>query len=122
MFLLSSNVYSNFHRLDFSANNTEEEIALHGSLSNGPLRSVLTTPFEATKSADVITVAYLVNLSNIQVSVTDESGQLVYNNNVNPVSGGQLLIDIVDYEPGDYTITFSNATGGYLYGTFEVSE
>jgi hypothetical protein len=120
MFFLSSNVYSNLHRLDFSTNDDEEAIALQGSFYNNPVKSASMYPIEVTKSSDWVTVSYLVNLNNINVTVTDGSGQLVYNNNVNPVSGGQLLINISNWTQGAYTITFTNAAGGYVYGMFEI--
>jgi hypothetical protein len=99
----------------------EEEVLLQGSLLTGVLRSSF-IPFEVTKNAYQITVAYLVNLNDISVDILDESGQLVYSDNVNPVAGGQLLINIANWVNGNYTIFFTNSSGKNLYGTFVIAD
>ncbi len=99
----------------------EEEIILMGSLETGKVKSLfIPVPFEVWKSSTSIDVIYLSNLSNINVEVKNSSGQSVYSNNVNPVNGGHLLIDILGWEAGNYTITFSDSLGGCVYGAFTI--
>jgi hypothetical protein len=97
----------------------EKTMLLHGALSTIPLRS-FTMPFQATKHSSYISVYYLVTLNNISVKIVNASGQIVYSNNVNPVAGGQLYISLAGLPSGDYTITFTSANGGSIYGDFEI--
>jgi hypothetical protein len=98
----------------------EDELELFGRLSTIPLRSS-STPFRAVKSSPYIVVYYLADLNNIIVRVVSSSGQTVYLNNVNPIAGGQLIINLAGAPSGEYTITFSSAAGGgTVYGTFNI--
>jgi hypothetical protein len=105
----------------FKSNDEEEDIILQGSLGKGNVRS-LNRPFDVTKSSSFVTVYYSNNLSNINVEITDEYGQTVYSNTINPIAGSQLLIGIFGWDTGNYTIAFSNSSGGRIYGTFEISD
>ena len=60
------------------------------------------------------------NLKNISIEIMDESGEQVYFDVVNPVCGQTLPISILGWEEGIYSITFSNSTGGCVYGEFEI--
>jgi hypothetical protein len=103
------------------SNDEEEDIILQGSLNKSHVKS-FTQPFGITKSSSFVTVYYLSNLNNINVSITDEYGETVYSNIVNPITGGQLLIDIFGWDTGNYTIHFSNSAGGHIWGSFEISD
>jgi hypothetical protein len=98
----------------------EVEILLQGSLADIPVRSYSSTPFHAIKYSSHIDVYYLVTLNNISVKIVKASGQIVYSNTVNPVAGGQLYISLAGLPSGDYTITFTSANGGSIYGDFEI--
>jgi hypothetical protein len=97
-----------------------DPIALQGSLADMPVRSYSSTPFQAVKHPSHIDVYYLISLNNITVKIVKASGQIVYSNTVNPVAGGQLYISLSGLPSGDYTIVFSNANGGSIYGDFEI--
>jgi hypothetical protein len=97
----------------------DDDIGLFGSLSVIPLRS-FATPFQATKHSSYISVNYLVTLTNISVQIVNASGQTVYSNTVNPVAGGQLYISLTGLPAGEYTLSFTGANGGSIYGDFEI--
>ena len=103
-----------------SSTDKKEEVLLAGTLETGLVKSLTIIPFEVWKSSTSIDISYLSSLSDITIEIKDESGQILYHSIVNPVSGGQLLIDIQGWATGAYTITFSNETGGCVYGTFTI--
>lgn len=98
----------------------KEEVLLAGTLETGMIKSLSIIPFEVWKSSTSIDISYLSSLSNITIEIKDESGQAFYQSIVNPVSGGQLIIDIQGWASGTYTITFSDDNGGCIYGTFAI--
>ena len=111
---------SNIGLANFSGTDKKEEVLLAGTLETGMIKSLGIIPFEVWKSSASIDISYLSSLSDITIEIKDESGQILYHSIVNPVSGGQLLIDIQGWATGAYTITFSNETGGCVYGTFTI--
>ncbi|GHT13775.1 hypothetical protein FACS189432_02850 [Bacteroidia bacterium] len=110
--------YSNQTGMNFSGIE-EEEMVLHGSFQNNPLRS-LSMPFSVTKTANQIIVDYLQSLTNITLTVLNEYGDVMYYDIVSPSINGQLVINISNWEEGSYTISFSNNSGGCIYGNFEI--
>lgn len=125
VFLLCSSIMSLFSSSNFSTNlytnkyDAEKQIELAGSLEMIPLRSG-GNPFDVTLSSYLINITYLNDLNNITIKIFDETGAIVYQNNVNPVSGEQLLINITNWTEGYYSISFSNDTGGSITGEFEI--
>ncbi|HCY42381.1 MAG TPA: hypothetical protein DHV48_13670 [Prolixibacteraceae bacterium] len=116
----SADNLSNIGLANFSSTDKKEEVLLAGTLETGMIKSLSIIPFEVWKSSTSIDISYLSTLSNITVEIKDESGQTFYHSIVNPVSGGQLIIDIQGWGAGTYTITLSNDKGGYVYGTFVI--
>jgi len=111
---------SNIGLVKVSSTDKKEEVLLAGTLETGMIKSLGIIPFEVWKSSTSIDISYLSSLTNITVEIKDESGQTFYNSVENPVSGGQLNIDIQGWAAGTYTITFSNDNGGYVYGSFVI--
>jgi hypothetical protein len=99
--------------------NSSDPIILKGRLTSTAPKS-LSMPFTAIKSYSSINVYYSINLSNITVKIVNASGQIVYSNTVNPVSGGQLYISLAGLPAGDYTILFTAPNGNSIYGDFEI--
>ena len=118
--ITSADNLSNIGLANFSSTDKKEEVLLAGTLETGMIKSLGIIPFEVWKSSASIDISYLSSLSSITIEIKDESGQTFYNSVVNPVSGGQLVIDIQGWAAGAYTITFSNETGGCVYGTFTI--
>lgn len=118
--ITSADNLSNIGLANFSSTDKKEEVLLAGTLETGMIKSLGIIPFEVWKSSASIDISYLSSLSSITIEIKDESGQTFYNSVVNPVSGGQLVIDIQGWAAGTYTITFSNETGGCVYGTFTI--
>jgi hypothetical protein len=99
--------------------NNEEALELHGTLAIGVMRSLI-RPIEVSKSAFALTIHYLTHLSNIQVEILNESGQSLYSATVSPVAGDQSFVNLSSWQTGNYTIYFTNNTGGCIYGEFEI--
>ena len=118
--ITSADNLSNIGLVNFSSTDKKEEVLLAGTLETGLIKSLSIIPFEVWKSSTSIDISYLSSLSNITIEIKDESGQTSYQSIVNPVSGGQLTIDIQGWAAGTYTITFSNDKGGYVYGAFVI--
>jgi len=103
------------------AKDVAKDVVLKGTLHNGILRSS-TVDFIVTMYADCINIDYLDDWSNITIEITNESGKLYYENIVDPVSGKSLMIDISDWENGSYQISFTNDSGGCVYGDFDIGD
>ena len=122
--LFSVSVFMLLSGFTFSATssamgNPTNEVILKGTLSNGLPKS-LTQDFIVTVDANSINVFYLIDYVDIAIEITDESGQLVYFNYVDPETGKNLLIDISNWQEGSYHISFTNNSGGCVYGDFDV--
>lgn len=116
----SADNLSSIGLVNVNSTDKKEEVLLAGTLETGMIKSLGIIPFEVWKSSTSIDISYLSSLSNITIEIKDESGQTFYQSVVNPVSGGQLNIDIQGWAAGSYTITFSNDEGGYVYGAFVI--
>lgn len=106
--------------INANASDIKEEVLLAGTLGTGMIKSLTIIPFDVWKSSMSIEIDYLSNLSNITVEIKNDSGQTLHHSIVNPVSGGQLIIDIQGWASGNYTITFTNGAGGCVYGAFTI--
>lgn len=118
--ITSADKLSNFTLTKVRSTDKKEEVLLAGTLETGMIKSLSIIPFEVWKSSTSIDISYLSSLSNITIEIKDDSGQTFYQSIVNPVSGGQLIIDIQGWATDTYTITFSNDNGGYVYGAFTI--
>ena len=103
----------------FTSSNTANTVVLRGQFNNGVLRS-LTEDFSVTVDANSINIDYWTDYKNITIEIMDATGQVVYDKVVNPVAGGNLVIDISDWAEGSYHISFTNTSGGCIYGDFDV--
>jgi len=95
------------------------DIVLQGTLGTGTLRSSQ-QDFIVTVGANYIDISYCKNYANITIEIMDASGQTVYSEKVNPVAGESMTIDISGWAVGSYHISFTNTSGGCVYGDFEV--
>ena len=102
-----------------STNQADDEIPLAGSLESTIQRSLF-ADLSVTVDANTLNIEYWKDYTNITIEVTDETGQSVYKKIVNPVAGKSLTIDISDWDPGSYHISFTNTSGGCIYGDFDV--
>jgi hypothetical protein len=116
--IISDPLLVNVEALAIELTAEERAIILHGLLSKATGSS--SAPFSAVNGYSYVKVYYLASLNNITVRVVSSSGQTVYLNNVNPVAGGQLIINLVGAPSGEYIITFSGFDIGTVYGTFNI--
>ena len=99
---------------------TEREIDLSGNLAPVKQRSLsLVQPIQAFIISQSIKADFNTSLGAIDVSIYDETGNVVYQQTVNASAGQQLLIDVSNFAAGEYTIAFVNAQMN-LSGIFEI--
>ncbi|MDN5292036.1 MAG: hypothetical protein PWQ06_2275 [Anaerophaga sp.] len=101
------------------ANKTSDsEILLRGELESGGFRSggdVVT----AEMQGNVIMALFHKDVGNLLVTLTNSTGEQVYEILVNTSVYQQALIPISGLPAGVYSITFSNGLGT-MYGDFEI--
>jgi len=96
------------------------KIDLHGKLNQGGPKSIA-VPLEAFINPSSLDVVFLQHLSNLSIEIVDEfENRVYYEKNLSPYSGQQLEISIIGWDEGRYTIIFSDSSGGYMYGRFEI--
>lgn len=90
-----------------------EVIELHGDLATnvGPNAIV------AGASDDAIYIGFNEDLGNVNISIYNGTGNLVYSTVVNTSVQSVVLIPFQNFTSGTYTIELSNATG-YVEGDF----
>ncbi|GHV56226.1 hypothetical protein FACS1894182_02340 [Bacteroidia bacterium] len=97
----------------------EETIELHGYFAIGRMRA-LVSPFNVTLNESVLTIHYLLSAGNVQLDISDASGQLFYSDGIDVIANDQLLIDMSNWEEGTYNLSFTHSSGGIIYGSFEI--
>jgi len=97
----------------------EDEIDLFGDTLSKSTRSLI-TPIQAFNIGQSIEVDFNSTVGTEVVSIYDEMGNAVYQQSLNASAGEQLLIDISNWEAGSYYISFTNTSGGCIYGDFDI--
>jgi len=116
---LSIALFANSTSVNNALKDEEKEIKLQGSLGGGTIKSS-DIPIEVFLSQYAISITFLQDLKDITIAIVDESGEPVYFDVVSPVNGETVPISISGWDEGIYTITFSNKSGGGVYGVFEI--
>ncbi|MBP8026014.1 MAG: DUF3244 domain-containing protein, partial [Parabacteroides sp.] len=75
-------------------------------------------PIDASTDGQSIFINFLTALGDVTISIYNVNGDLVYQSNEQITSVQQLLVSIANLSSGSYTLVFTNAGGGYVYGTF----
>lgn len=98
------------------------EIRIKGqsSASTGPSRVPAAPVVEATQSDNHISLFFLNNVGNVTITIISDTGETEYQNTVSTGYGTGEVIDISDFVPGFYTITFTSNNGLFLQGEFEI--
>ena len=119
--LLSTSVFTAIGETIVNKNcDTAKEIDLNGDLPPDKQRSLsLVQPIQAFIINQSIEVDFNASVGAIDLSIYDESGNVVYQQTVNATAGQQLFIDISSFDAGGYTIAFVNAQMN-LSGIFEI--
>lgn len=104
-------------------------IPIHGSLLRPKRMSVgvspasgqqpVTVPVAAQQNPTNVEVTFLSNLGSLTIQVVNAQGAPVYQQTVNAVAGGRLVIDTLNWPAGTYTILILDEWGGCLEGQFE---
>lgn len=93
-------------------------IALEGEFKTGGIRSGGDT-VTAEVQGSVIIATFHRNLGNVLVTLTNVTGDMVYETTVNTSVQQQAFIPLSGLSPGIYTITFSNDLGE-MWGEFDL--
>ncbi len=75
---------------------------------------------EVTQTGDLINLHFLNDLGNVAITITSETGETVYHHTTPTGYGASEVIDTFDFDGGGYLITFTNATGLFLQGEFQI--
>ena len=98
-----------------------DKIILTGDAHNpGPPRVPSAPSLEACLDFDAFTVYFLNDVGNVTITITDELGTVVHQTTEPSACGATAVIDISGLEPGVYAITFTNSSGLYLQGEFQI--
>mgnify|MGYP002391577889 CR=1 FL=1 len=102
------------------SDDVQKEIELKGSLHEGSIRSLVENPVQATISTSTLQVLFLCNVGIVQVEISSQAGNLIYNETVDTDLQDYLSIDVSGWQSGFYQIRIVNSSGQYLYGLFEI--
>ena len=85
----------------------------------GSLRS-LSQPISVFQEECTLNISYLCGLGEVQVTISNAQGSVIYNEMVTVSERGNTSINLDQFEKGNYTLTFKNDQGKELYGTFSI--
>lgn len=113
----SSPICSTFQKADVDP---EKEIELMGSLCDENVRALIITPIDATINNTSLNALFLNNLGTINVVIYSDSGNTVYDENVDTSNSSVLTIDVSNWDSGSYQIYFANTSGQCISGSFVI--
>ena len=119
LFMLICSMYSFGYSL--SATSVSDKIILTGDTHDPGRPRVPAAPsLEAYLDFDAVTVYLLNDVGNVTITITNELGEVVHQTIEMSANGATAVIDISELEPGVYAITFTNSSGLYLQGEFQI--
>ena len=115
MFILPALAYS-----EQASGTNEIPVSGKTEISKGPSRVPAAPAVEATQTGDLINIYFLNDLGNVTITIPSETRETVYQHTAPTGYGASELIDTSDFAEGSYLITFTNATGLFLHGEFQI--
>jgi hypothetical protein len=117
LFIFSTNsLFSN--STETEKRTPEETIELFGLLRIGDARNE--QPIRVTNDNGRLEIEFSEALEVINLEIADESGSVIYTENYNTSIESQTDIYLYGLEGGNYSISFVNEAGGYLFGDFNL--
>ena len=98
---------------------SSSKVYLKGSLSTPTTRSVF-QPIEVFQEDKTLMIYYLCELGEIEISLSNEQGSIVYSKKVSISKSTQTLIRLNDFSSGNYTIKLKNVEGEELSGLINI--
>lgn len=95
------------------------KVYLKGRLSNPTTRSIF-QPIEVYQEENTLNIYYLCELGKIEITLCNDQGSVVYNEMLSASIRINSLINLEDFDKGDYVIKFKNDLGEELYGTLRI--
>lgn len=92
------------------------KINLEGEFRTGSVRSAADPIIAFLEGTSQIAVHFNTNIGNVAISITDQSGNVVYSDTVNS-QVGSVSIPLSQLTSGNYTIHFTNNHGN-MWGDF----
>jgi hypothetical protein len=97
---------------EVAAMSNSQEIPLNGQFeAPGRLRSDIGIPITVEQQSDMLFVHFQKIIGVVQVTITDEYGDVVFTEMVNTITQPSLTISLIGLPSGNYEITFSNENG-----------
>ena len=94
-------------------------VPLQGDLQGGGLKSP-GDPVEVFQTTGSIEVNFLCNLGKLNIAVTNQNGNVVFNQGIDATAGSSLPINTGGWAADEYTLLISDGQGGSLVGIFEI--
>ena len=96
-------------------------IDLKGEFKVPTTKSSLSQPVDVYLSGNELTVCFLECVGNLTIKIADENSVTVFSETVNSCTTSSIIIiDVQNWNVGDYCITISDTIGGFMKGCFEI--
>lgn len=96
----------------------EDTILLRRSSSNGKFNQAVVY---ASKTKSLMKIFFLKSLSEVKVTIKKIDNSVIFSKTINTVSGYTKLVDMGNFDEGDYIISISNNDEGILSGKFSLT-
>jgi len=99
-------------------------VPLYGDLlGSGPTKDPSQTPpVEVYQYPASIEVSFLIDLGELCIEITGESGAPVFQTVEKAAAGSSVPINTGSWEPGKYTLVITDGLGGCLEGNFVIDK
>ena len=98
----------------------KNEVKLYNSLTDLSTRRTVVHQIQVFKTTSKLDANFLGDVGSIDIVVYNDSGNIVYQDNVDTSAVHQLSIDISGWEQGSYEIRLIDADDHFMYGEFDV--
>lgn len=95
-------------------------VPLFGKWKEGARSVSSTIPVTAFINDDVLSIHSSTQRSDITICISKE-GEVLYEETVPASESGCIMIDLGDFDPGEYSIELKNRWGDCLWGELEVN-
>lgn len=95
-----------------------DDIPTHGKWDDEDYRSITALPPTLSIDNNVLSIEFKDALSNLTIRITDENGNIMYENTLSGEMGDIINIPVDGMSAGTYQVTLSHELG-WLVGEFE---
>lgn len=96
-----------------------DDVPVRGEWDNKHYRSITALPPTLSIDNNVLSIEFKDALSNLTIRITDENGNIMYENTLSGEMGDIINIPVDGMSAGTYQVTLSHELG-WLVGDFEI--